>query len=200
MLVENTEEWPEVKEVEKQIASLEQQIKEAVSRSTAVVVKNLETRFNQAKAREDALRDAFNKQRGETLTQNEAAISYRIMQQGIETNRGLLDNLLQRSKENDVAGAGTPNNIHVVDYSIAPEDPVSPRRLLGVIVALMLSLSFGVGLALFLEYLDDTVRSTEEVENLLPSGLPSSLRSNRARAAVCSRLSASGANGRERAP
>jgi polysaccharide biosynthesis transport protein len=167
LLVENTEEWPEVKEVEKQIASLEQGIKEAVSRSTTVVVKNLETRFNQAKAREDALREAFNKQRGETLTQNEAAISYRIMQQGIETNRGLLDNLLQRSKENDVAGAGTPNNIHVVDYSIAPEDPVSPRRLLGVVVALFLSLSFGVGLALFLEYLDDTVRSAEEVENLL---------------------------------
>lgn len=167
LLVENTEEWPEVKETEKQIAALEQQVKDAVSRSTTVVIKNLETKFNQTKAREDALRDAFNKQRGETLTQNEAAISYRIMQQGIETNRGLLDNLLQRSKENDVAGAGTPNNIHVVDYSIAPEEPVSPRRLLGVVVALLLSLSFGVGLALFLEYLDDTVRSTEEVENLL---------------------------------
>ncbi|MGB7922109.1 MAG: polysaccharide biosynthesis tyrosine autokinase [Pyrinomonadaceae bacterium] len=167
LLVENTEEWPEVKEVEKQIAALEQQVKDAVSRSTTVVVKNLETKFNQAKAREDALRDAFNKQRGETLTQNEAAISYRIMQQGIETTKGLLDSLLQRSKENDVAGAGTPNNIHVVDYAIAPEDPVSPRRMLGMFVALILSLSFGVALALFLEYLDDTVRSTEEVENLL---------------------------------
>jgi capsular exopolysaccharide synthesis family protein len=167
LLVENTEEWPEVKEIEKQIASLEQQLKDAVSRSTTVVVKNLETKFNQAKAREDALRDAFNKQRGETLTQNEAAITYRIIQQEIETNKGLLESLLQRSKENDVAGAGTPNNIHVVDYSIAPENPVSPRRLLSVMVALMLSLSFGVGLALFLEYLDDTVRSTDDVENLL---------------------------------
>ena len=167
LLVENTEEWPEVKEVEKQIASLEQQLKDAVARSTTVVVKNLETRFNQAKAREDALRDAFNKQRGETLTQNEAAITYRIIQQEIETNKGLLESLLQRSKENDVAGAGTPNNIHVVDYSIAPEEPVSPRRLLGVIAAFILSLSFGVGLALFLEYLDDTVRSTDDVENLL---------------------------------
>jgi succinoglycan biosynthesis transport protein ExoP len=167
LLVENTEEWPEVKEVNKQIDELERQIKDAVSRSTTVVVKNLETKFNEAKAKEDALREAFNKQRGETLTQNEAAIGYRIQQQEIETNKGLLDNLLQRSKENDVAGAGTPNNIHVVDYSIAPDEPVSPRRLLGVVSAFILSLCFGVGLALFLEYLDDTVRSTDDVENLL---------------------------------
>src|SRR5260221_2916539 len=54
----------------------------------------------QSLSREQALRTSFNQQKGETLTQNEAAINYRILQQEIETNKGLLDNLLQRSKEN----------------------------------------------------------------------------------------------------
>jgi capsular exopolysaccharide synthesis family protein len=167
LLVDNTEEWPEVKEVDRQIASIKGKVKEASSRASAVVITNLETKYRQAKSREDSLRRSFEQQRGETLTQNEAAISYRIIQQEIDTNKGLLEGLLQRSKENDVILAGTPNNIRVVDYAIAPTEAIGPRRLLSVGMAFMLSLAFGVGLALFLEYLDDTIRNAEDVENIL---------------------------------
>ncbi|RMG07295.1 MAG: polysaccharide biosynthesis tyrosine autokinase, partial [Acidobacteria bacterium] len=48
--------------------------------------------------------------------------------------------------------------------------PVSPRRLLTVMMALFLSACFGIGLAFFLEYLDDTIKTAEDVENYL--GLP----------------------------
>lgn len=167
LLVENTEEWPEVKEVNQQIATLEGQVKESRGKATSVVKTNLETRYRQALAREQALRVDFNKQRGETLTQNEAAINYRIIQQEIETNKTLLDGLLQRSKENDVVLAGTPNNIYVVDYAIAPAYPIGPARLRTVFLALALSLAFGIGLAILLEYLDDTIRSTDDVEKML---------------------------------
>src|SRR5262249_16986547 len=77
------------------------------------------------------------------------------------------DSLLQRSKENDVVLAGRPNNISVVDYAIVPDAPVGPARMRSVILALVLSLALGVGLALFLEYLDDTVHSTDDVERFL---------------------------------
>jgi capsular exopolysaccharide synthesis family protein len=167
LLVENTREWPEVKEVEKQIAGLESQIQEAHSKATFTESKLIETRYHQALDRERALRKSFNEQRGTTLTQNEAAINYRIIQQEIETNKGLLDGLLQRSKENDVSTAGTQNNIHVVDYSPTPQYAVGPRRLQVIVVALLLSLTFGVGLALFLEYLDDTIDTPDDVEKAL---------------------------------
>jgi polysaccharide biosynthesis transport protein len=167
LLVENTEEWPEVKALDKQISTLESKIKEASSRASSVVITNLETKYRQAKTRQDSLRKAFEQQRGETLTQNEAAINYKIIQQEIDTNKQLLDGLMQRSKENDVVLAGTPNNVRVVHYAIAPDEAVGPRRLLAIGVAFLLSLGAGVGVALFLEYLDDTLRSAEDVENLL---------------------------------
>ncbi|MBD0370032.1 MAG: polysaccharide biosynthesis tyrosine autokinase [Pyrinomonadaceae bacterium] len=167
LLVENTEEYFEVKEVNDQIAALERSLKEMRSRATTVVISNLETRYRQALAREESLRKAFNEQRGETMVQNEAAINYKIIQQEIETNKGLLDGLLQRSKENDVMMAGTPNNIHVVDYAIMPDWPIGPRRMQSIMLAFVLSLGCGVGLALFLEYLDDTVGSAEDVEKML---------------------------------
>src|SRR2546423_3404761 len=167
LLVNNTEEWPEVKEINQQIAALEKQVGEIKTRTTSTLTTNLETRYRQALDHENALRADFNKQRGETLTQNEAAINYRIIQQEIETNKQLLDGLLQRSKENDVVLAGTPNNIYVVDYAITPGYPVGPQRLRTVIMALLLSLAGGVGIAIFLEYMNDSVRSTEDVDRWL---------------------------------
>ncbi|MDQ2856242.1 MAG: polysaccharide biosynthesis tyrosine autokinase, partial [Acidobacteriota bacterium] len=167
LLVDATEEAPEVKEINQQIAELEKQLKEGRSQKGSTLLTNLETKYHQALAKEEFLRKQFTQQRAETLTQNEAAINYHIIQQGIETNKGLLTNLLQRSKENEVTGASDANNISVVDHAIAPGGPVGPNRMRGVMLAFLLSFGLGIGLALFLEYLDDTIHSTEEVERLL---------------------------------
>lgn len=167
LMVDATEEAPEVKEVDQQIAELERQVKDVRSRKTNTLLTNLETQYRQTLGREQALRAAFQQSRSETVTQNEAAINYRIIQQEIDTNKTLLDSLLQRSKENDVIMASKPNNISVVDYAVTPGGPIGPNRSRSVMLAMFLSLGLGIGLALFLEYLDDTVHSTDEVERLL---------------------------------
>ena len=167
LLVEATEEAPEVKEVDQQLAEVQRHLNETRTRNTSTLLTNLETKYRQSLAREESLRKSFNQQRGETVTQNEAAINYRILEQEIATNRGLLDNLLSRSKENDVVLAGRPNNISIVDYAIVPDYPVGPARLRSVVLAFVLALAFGVGLALFLEYLDDSIHSTDDVERFL---------------------------------
>jgi capsular exopolysaccharide synthesis family protein len=167
LLIEATEEAPEVKELDQQIDVLQKHLAETRAHNASTLLQNLETKYRQAVDREEALRKSFNQQKGETVTQNEAAINYRILQQEIATNKGLLDNLLQRSKENDVVLAGRPNNISVVDYAIVPDFPVGPARLRTVVFAFVLALAFGAALALFLEYLDDTVHSTDDVERFL---------------------------------
>lgn len=170
LLVDNTEEWPEVKEVQSQIAALEKEIQDTRSKAASTEAKTVEARYHEALDREKALRASFEEQRGATRTQNEASINYKIIQQEIDTNKGLLDGLLQRAKENDVVLAGTPNNLHVTDYATPPRVPIGPNRLQGVILAFVFSLGFGICLATLLEYLDDSIRSTEEVHRIL--GLP----------------------------
>lgn len=164
LMVDATEEAPEVKEVDQQITELDRQLKDMRSRKSATLLTNLNTRYQQALEREQSLRKAFEQQRAQTLSQNEAAINYRIIQQEIETNKSLLNGLLQGAKENDVVMAGKPNNISIVDYALTPDAPVGPNRTRTVIAAFFLSIGLGLGLALFFEYLDDTVHSTEEVE------------------------------------
>lgn len=167
LLVENTEKWPEVNEIKQQISTLEQELQNAVSRATAVVLANLETRYRQSFQREQAVRADFDKQRGTTLTQNEAAVNYRIIQQEIETNKGLLNGLLQSYKENDVVLAGLHNNVGVIDYAIPPDKPIGPKRWQGVMLALLFAIPCGIGLVLLLEYLNDTVRTIDDVEKML---------------------------------
>lgn len=167
LLQDATEQAPEVKEIDAQIAELEKQQQEAKSNATTTLLTNLESRYRQTLAREEALRKAFEQQRSETLTQNEAAINYHIIEQEITTNKGLLDNLLQRLKANDVVLASKPNNITIVDYAVVPDSPVGPTRLRAVFLALMLSLGAAVGLAVLLEYMDDNIYTADDVGKYL---------------------------------
>lgn len=167
LLLEYTEKYPEVKDVDQQIAMLEKQVEQSRAHTESVVKTNLETSYRQALQKEESLRQAFEKQRAETLNQNEAAVNYRIIQQQIETNKSLLDGLLQRSKENDVILAGTPNNVHVVDHAAIPKTPIGPKRMQAIALAAMFALIIGIALARYLDYMDDSVRTSEDVELFL---------------------------------
>jgi uncharacterized protein involved in exopolysaccharide biosynthesis len=140
LLLVGTEELPEVKQLTQQIDLLEKQIADTRRGATSTLLTNLQTRYRQAQTREASIRSAFNQQRGETLTQNEAAISYRILQQEIETNKELLNGLLSQSKQNDVVLQGVPNNIHTDFYAIPPTQPIGPNRLMAVGLAFPLAL------------------------------------------------------------
>lgn len=167
LLVENTEEWPEVKEIDKQIAEVERQLKDKRATAAANIRNNAELRYRQALTREQSLRDAFDQQGKATLTQNQAAINYKIMQQEIETDKGILQSLLQHAKENDIAQAGLTNSIHVIDYATVPDRPVGPRRAVNVGVAFLLSMGFATGWVLIRERFDNTLRSMSDVEKKL---------------------------------
>ena len=171
----------EVKEVDTQIKALENGIEKATRENQAELDKfreriavdllnNLETKYESAKSSEDKLRASFDQQKNEAQGQNQSGVSLSLLKQDIETKKEFLKQLNDQQRGNDVRAAGTDNNISVAEIAIPPETPIAPRRLTTVLGALFLSTLFGMGLALFLEYLDDTIRTTEEIETLL--GLP----------------------------
>jgi polysaccharide biosynthesis transport protein len=178
LLQEYKESAPEIVEVDKQIKSLEDSLAEAIDennkevqavrdRTAKVLVDNLRTKYQQELDQERKIRSAFDAQYNEAQVQNTGAVKLKLLEQNIETNRGFLDGLRKQQSSNDVASQGSDNNISMVGFAIPPEQPISPSRLTTVMAALFLSTLFGIGLALFLEYLDDTIRSTEEIETYL---------------------------------
>ncbi|XZH20396.1 YveK family protein [Clostridium perfringens] len=64
-----------------------------------------------------------------------------------------------------------PNgNVQVIQKPQLPEHPVSPNKKLNILIAFVLGLMVGVGVVLLLEYLDNTFKSRDDLENTL--GLP----------------------------
>ncbi len=167
---EYTEEWYEVVQTKKQIESVEAQLNASRQRVSGVQIAGIQEKLNDALSRERELRANFEQQRAEVIRQNEASINYKIIQQEIDTNKQLLDSLLQRSRENDVILNDTPNNVLVVDRAAVPGSPIGPERRKNVIMAFFLSLGAGIGIAFLLEWLNDTVHNSDEIERSL--GLP----------------------------
>ena len=78
--------------------------------------------------------------------------------------------LLQKHEEARIARAATISSINVIDPAIAPAEPVKPNKKKNLLLALVVGAMLGVGLAFFLEYLDDTIKDAEAAKRLL--GLP----------------------------
>ena len=168
--LEYTDEWYEVGETKKQIESVENQLQLHRKRASDIQLASLSEKLNEAIAREKELRNSVDQQRAEVIRQNEASINYKIIQQEIDTNKSLLAGLLQRSRENDVILNGTPNNVLVSDRAVTPTGPVGPERGKSVLLAFVISLFAGGGLAFLIEWLNDSIHNSNDIETNL--GLP----------------------------
>ncbi|MCP4411456.1 MAG: polysaccharide biosynthesis tyrosine autokinase [Gammaproteobacteria bacterium] len=70
-------------------------------------------------------------------------------------------------KETDITGELQSTNIRIVDYAETPRASIKPRKKRNVLLGAILGLFVGVGLAFFLEYLDNTIKRPEDVEQYL---------------------------------
>ncbi|HEV2915743.1 MAG TPA: polysaccharide biosynthesis tyrosine autokinase [Pyrinomonadaceae bacterium] len=163
LLVTYKEEWPEVKRVDQQISQLE----EALRDSPREVVSAMKKRYESAVAQENMLRQSYMQQRAVTSQQNVDLIALGAIRQELETNKQILNTLLQRQRELQITGGDRPNNVSVATTARVPSAPIGPQRTRNIFLALMLSLAAGVGLAFLLDYLDDTLKSVTDVDRYI---------------------------------
>jgi hypothetical protein len=89
----------------------------------------------------------------------------------IETSRGMLDTYIQRQKELELAvSSSKPDNLMISNKADKPGAPIGPNRNRNILIAFLLSLAAGIGLAFLLDYLDDSVRTSDDIGRYL--GLP----------------------------
>jgi succinoglycan biosynthesis transport protein ExoP len=169
LLVGVTEQWPEVREITEQITALEANAQQVSAGAATTALGSMRTRYQQAQALEATLRADFETQRGRIQAQNQAAVTYRLMQQEVKTKQGLLDEALTRLGENDLAQAAVSNNASVADYALAPNpaEPEGPWRLPFVGAAFLFGLVLASGAAIGREAWNHTLRSSVDVEESL---------------------------------
>lgn len=150
----------QISEIDKQISQEMQRIKEAIR-----------LQYDAAVAEQTSLQLQVADLKRDVTDYQERNIDYTILKREVDTNRTLYEGLLQRYKELSVAGgAGNPSNISIVDEAQRPEIPYKPNLKLNLALALMFGAVSG-GLAAFArEFVDDSFKHPEEVEQEL--GLP----------------------------
>ncbi len=158
--------YPAMVEISNKIREVERQLESEVS----TVKASLKAAYISSLNQEKEMKTRINELRAEVLDLQKKGIRHNILRREVETNRGLYNSLLQRYKEVDIASGVGTNNIFIVDRALVPGAPSEPRIMRILILSFMLGLGGALGLAYFIELLDDYIRSPEDIEEV--SGLP----------------------------
>ncbi|NWF98329.1 MAG: polysaccharide biosynthesis tyrosine autokinase [Nitrospirae bacterium] len=140
------------------------QIKKKMDIETKRIISSVKKDYEVAVKRENQLKAALNSLKNEALSLNERAIQYQILKREADTNKELYNGLLQRLKETGVSASLTASNIQILDRAEIPKKPYKPNWPLNIMLSLVVGIFGGIGLAFFTEYLDDTIKTPEDVE------------------------------------
>ena len=155
--------WPEMKRLREQMETVQNRLNSEIKK----IVAGLKSEYDSSLQKEFLIRNAFTEQKAKAMEMQQNAIQYNILKREADTNKELYRGLLQRMKEAGVSAGITASNIQVVDQAEMPTKPFKPNKELNLLLAAVVGLFLGVGLAFFLEHLDDTVKTPEDLEGLI---------------------------------
>ena len=159
--------YPPVQNAKAEVDALRKRLDTEISQ----VVGSIESRYPASVDRESQLRTTLDEQREKVLSMKDAAVQYAILERETNTNQQLYDNILSRMKEIGVAAAVQASNVSIIDKATPPEHRSSPQRLRTLLLALLAGSGLGAGIVLGRDFLDNSVKNTEDVERYL--NLPS---------------------------
>ncbi len=147
------------------------QLKKRIEAETRKALEGLRVDYEAAVKKENYLTSALEKYKSEVAGQNEKMVQYQILKRDAEANRELYIGLLQRLKEVGVTASLTASNVQILDRAETPRGPYKPNTRKNMMIAIMVGLLGGIGLAFFVEYLDNTVKTSDDIEKevALPS-------------------------------
>lgn len=159
--------YPKLAQLNNQLKEVDQQIQGEMKK----IASKVRGEYTTALRHEGLLRDALERQKQEANKLNESAIEYNMLKRDADTYRALYEGILQKLKEASVSAGLKSNNFRIVDNARPPSYPIEPNIPRNLGFSLVLGLASGIGLAFLLEGLDNTIRTTEQAQNI--SGLAS---------------------------
>lgn len=153
------------------LAEQQKEVDADLAKAQKVVVDGIQEDYDTARSHVEILQGELDKQKAEANDMAEKLVQYNILEHDAESNKQLYDGLLQKLKEAGISAGLRSSNIRIVDPALVPTTPSRPQKARNITLALLVGLVGGIGLAIFREYLDNTVKSPDDIESL--TGLPS---------------------------
>lgn len=157
---------PDMAKVRSAIRTTEARLQAEISK----VAQGIRNEYLNAQEQERGLMRMLEDQKQDALRLNQIQIEYGVLQRNAQSTHQLYQTLLQRTNETNVSGELKTSNIRIVDAAELPRGPVRPNRQSDLMVGFSAGLVFAIGLAFFFEYLDNRIKTPEDIKTHL--GVP----------------------------
>ena len=153
------EKHPDVQRVNGQIQDAQRQLDAEIERSVAAIKADYQAALDEEKQ----LSADLEGQKAQATDLNRKSIDYSVLQREAESNRQVYESLLQREKELRVVSNSRANNVRLLDRAEVPGGPFTPNTRRAWMMALLFGLGIGIAAAFAIDYVDDTVKTPEDV-------------------------------------
>jgi polysaccharide biosynthesis transport protein len=149
---------------------------------TQKAVRQIQNDYEALKAQERSLGSSLEEQKSAAMSLGRINIDYGALERQAESNQQVYNQLLQREKELAIIANSRANNIRIVDEAEVPASPYTPDHRRDWLVALVMAIALSFGVAFGLDYLDDTIKTPDDIARRLKIsvlGVVPAIRGNR---------------------
>ncbi|HEV3139255.1 MAG TPA: polysaccharide biosynthesis tyrosine autokinase [Vicinamibacterales bacterium] len=157
------EKHPSVQKARSDLAEGEKQYQFEVQRAAQTI----ENEYRSAVIEEQTIARGLDNAKADAQDLSKKSVDYNMMQRDAQTNRTIYDTLLARQKELTVSSNSRANNVRVIDHAELPNGPMTPTGRRTWLLALAVGFAIAVAVAYGLDYMNDTIKTPEDVTRRL---------------------------------
>ena len=154
---------PEYVRAQSAIAATEKNLREEAQRSYEALV----ARAENERGKEVRAMKNLQEQEKQVEKLNELRVQYNVLRGKRERAEQMFQALLLKAKEYDISSSDIVQNMAIIDPAVLPLKPIKPNKRLIIVGAFISGLGMALGFAFFVNYLDDSIKSQDDVENYL---------------------------------
>jgi succinoglycan biosynthesis transport protein ExoP len=154
--------FPEYSALNSRMKEVRQRLRQEVKRLES----SIKADYEAAAKAQALLQKEFDLQKSKVIDLQNNLVHHHVLKRDLQTNQTLYEGLLARMKEASVASTMVASNVSVITPAKEPYEPWMPKFLLFTVLAVVLGSMFGVGTALFVEYMDASIKTVEEMEKI----------------------------------
>ncbi|MBN1779754.1 polysaccharide biosynthesis tyrosine autokinase [bacterium] len=137
-----------------------------VSEGLVTNVLEIEAENSSLKAKTQELQKVVNKYNRELNSLPEKHLRLAQLQREMEVTNNIYLMLREKYEENRIAEVGHLGSVRSIDRAKPPKKPISPKKKMNLIFGFFVGIGLGVGITFIREYMDNTVKSIEDMEHM----------------------------------
>lgn len=145
-------------------------LKEKLDAEIIDVIQSVKNSYELARQKAKKSQALLDEAKQNAALMSDKLIQYEILNRDVEVHRLLYDRLLSRIKEFSITETQLEVEVWVIENAETPKTPITKGPKRALMLGILLSLAAGIGLAFFLDYMDNTLKTTEDAEERL--GIP----------------------------